>query len=346
MAVVEVQDLHPRRVVAALIGVYALLGFKLAPKLVRSQAIEFVRTTYGRELEIGEVRVQPFKLQLEIQDLAFPDDDGKTMLGFARLFADFELSSLWKRAYYFRDVELDAAGHSRRRPAGRCDEPRRPGRRGTARHDHPRNPSPLPSVWIATLDVSKGLVDFVDRARNRPFERRFSPVAFGLKDFRTTPEGGDFRLTAQSEAAEKFEWKGRFALAPVISSTGDFTLDDIHAAGVGEFLGDALPFQLTSGMIDLNGSYTFKLGATTDLELQLPTIEMSDLALRAHGVGADWVRIPTLVVADTNVRLPAADRRDRARGAHETRRPGVAGGRRHRSTSRACLRQIRTRSKP
>jgi len=93
-------------IAAVLVGLYALLGFKLAPKLVRSQAIEFVRTTYGRELKIGAVHVQPFKLQLEIHDLAFPDDDGRTMLGFERLFADFELSSLWKRAYYFRDVQL------------------------------------------------------------------------------------------------------------------------------------------------------------------------------------------------------------------------------------------------
>jgi len=290
-------------IAAVLVALYALLGFKLAPKLVRSQAIEFVHTTYGRELKIGTVRVQPFKLQLEIHDLAFPDDDGKTMLGFERLFADFELSSLWKRAYYFRDVQLDSPViRAVVRPGGALnlgdlaiEEP--PG-------TPPAEPEPLPSVWIATLDVSKGVVDFLDRARSRPFERRFSPVAFGLKEFRTTPEGGDFRLTAQSEAAEKFDWKGRFALAPIISSSGDFTLDDVHATGVGEFLGDALPFQLTSGLIDLNGHYAFKLGETTDLDLQLPAIEMSDLALRAHGVDDDWVKIPTLVVADTNVKLP------------------------------------------
>jgi hypothetical protein len=108
MAVLRSKIFIVLAIIAALVGLYALLGFKLAPKLVRSQAIEFVRTTYGRELKVGEVRVQPFKLQLEVRDLAFPDDDGQTMLGFERLFADFELSSLWKRAWYFRDVQLDA----------------------------------------------------------------------------------------------------------------------------------------------------------------------------------------------------------------------------------------------
>jgi len=170
MAVLRSKIFIVLAIIAALVGLYALLGFKLAPKLVRSQAIEFVHATYGRELKVGEVRVQPFKLQLEIHDLAFPDDDGQTMLGFERLFADFELSSLWKRAWYFRDVQLDApVVRAVVRPQGALnlgdlaiEEP--PGT--------PAEPEPLPSVWIATLDVSKGVVDFVDRARSRPFASR------------------------------------------------------------------------------------------------------------------------------------------------------------------------------
>ena len=61
--------------VAALVGLYALVGVKVAPGLVRDQAIKYVSQTYGRELRIGEVRIDPFKLQAEIRDLAFPDAD-------------------------------------------------------------------------------------------------------------------------------------------------------------------------------------------------------------------------------------------------------------------------------
>ena len=67
MAVLRSKIFIVLAIIAALVGLYALLGFKLAPKLVRSQAIEFVRATYGRELKVGEVRVQPFKLQLEVR---------------------------------------------------------------------------------------------------------------------------------------------------------------------------------------------------------------------------------------------------------------------------------------
>jgi hypothetical protein len=291
-------------IVAGLVGLYALLGFKLAPRLVRSQAIEFVRTTYGRELEIGEVRVQPFKLQLEVRDLLFPDADGQAMLGFERLFVDFELSSLWKRAYYFRDVELSAPlVRAVVRPPGDMNladlaVEEKPGEAATAEEE------PLPSVWIARFNVDRGVVDFLDQARRQPFERRFSPVEFTLNEFRTTPEGGEFHLTAQSEAAEKFDWKGRFALAPTVSSTGDFSIADLRAVGVGEFLAEALPFTITNGTIDGNGRYQFSLGQTTHLDVELPTIAVAGLTLRAHGESADWVTIPTLTVAGTRATMP------------------------------------------
>ena len=65
----------------------------VSPGIVRSQAIDFVREKYGRELALGEVRINPFKLQAEIKDLSLPDTDGKPMLAFRRFFVDFELSN-------------------------------------------------------------------------------------------------------------------------------------------------------------------------------------------------------------------------------------------------------------
>ena len=95
-------------IAAVLVGLYALAGFKGAPALLRSQASTFVRETYGRELALGEIRFHPFTLQLEIRDLRLPDADGAPMLGFERLLVDFEVASLWRRAYVFRNFDIDA----------------------------------------------------------------------------------------------------------------------------------------------------------------------------------------------------------------------------------------------
>lgn len=289
-------------IIAALIGLYALLGFKVAPGFVRNKAVEYVRAEYGRELTLGEIRIHPFKLQFEARDIAFPDADGERMLGLARLFVDFEVSSLWKRAFYFSEVDLESPYvRALIRPDGAMNladlAPRTSPEAGE--DDAP------PKVWIADLVVADGVADFIDRARKRPFERRFAPVAFALQDFKTTPEGGDFRLSARSQAQEQFDWKGHFALAPLVSSEGEFTIADLRAPGVGEFLADALNYDLSSGSIDLGGRYRMALGSATELDLTLPTVEIDELALRARGVNEDWIKIPRVVVSETVMAMPA-----------------------------------------
>lgn len=284
-----------------LVGLYALLGFKVAPNLVRDQAIGFVRENYGRELSVGEIAIHPFKLQVEVRDLALPDADGKPMLGFERLFVDLEAASLWNRAITFSEVRIEAPLV---RAVVRAD-----GALNLADLALPEDPEtadePLPSVWIHQLTVDRGKAEFTDQARATPFSRSFHDVGFGLEDFRTTPDGGDFRFNARSPDEETFDWKGRFALEPVIASEGEFRIGALHATGVGEFLGDALPFALTRGTLNVTGTYRLALGEQTELDLDLPGIELADLALRARGVEADWVTIPTLLVSGTRVAMPA-----------------------------------------
>lgn len=290
-------------IAAVLVGLYALAGFKGVPALLRSQASTFVRENYGRELALGEIRFNPFTLQLEIRELRLPDADGAPMLGFERLFVDFEVASLWRRAYVFKNFDIGAP-HIRTvvRPDGSVNLgdlviPPEPGT--------PVEPDePLPAVWIQSLVVGGGLVEYVDRARRTPLERRFEQVGFSLQDFRTTPEGGAFHLTARTRLAEQFDWKGRFALEPVIASKGEFAIAGFDLPGLAEFLGEALPFGVSAGAMKLGGTYDLALADALSLKAELPLIEASGIALRARGVDSDWVRIPELKLADTKVSLP------------------------------------------
>jgi uncharacterized protein involved in outer membrane biogenesis len=102
-------------VLLLLFGLYYVLGTYAAPGIVRNQAAQFVREHYGRELALGEIRINPLKLQVELNDLSLPDTDGKPMLAFRRLFIDFEASSLWQRTWRCRTM---APPRSRCRPSG------------------------------------------------------------------------------------------------------------------------------------------------------------------------------------------------------------------------------------
>jgi hypothetical protein len=260
-----------------------------------------VRENYGRELTVGAIAIHPFKLQAEIRDLALPDADGKPMLGFERLFVDFALASLWNRAFTFSEVTIEAPLlRAVLRPDGALNLG------DLALPEDPEDADePLPALWIHRLAVDRGNVEFNNQLRARPVTRYFRDVGFGLDDFRTTPEGGEFHLSARSPEEETFDWKGRFALEPIVASQGEFRFGALQAVGIGEFLGDDLPFALTRGLVNLAGTYRLALGEQTELDLELPAIEFADLALRARGVDTDWVTIPTLVVSGTRVAMPA-----------------------------------------
>jgi hypothetical protein len=288
-------------IVAGLVGLYALIGYRIAPGIVHDQAVKFVRDTYGRELRLGAIRIDPFQLQAEVSDLALPDADGKQMLAFRRLFVDFEIASIWKRTLIFKDVILEAPQvRAVIRPDGAINlldlvpKAEKPA----------RETSELPKVWLQSFLVSDGTVDFADLERRRPFESKLTPVSFSLEDFRTTPEGGGFKLTARGTAGEAFEWSGRFSVAPVLSSQGEFSLGNVKGTDVSEYLGDELPFDLSSGLIGLAGSYAFSYDKALDLEAKLPKIELTGLGLRARGVDTDWVTVPSVVVTGFAVALP------------------------------------------
>ena len=95
-------------VVVLLVALYAIAGFVLAPRILRSALMQDIPKTLGVTPAVGEIRLNPFLFQLEIKDFSLAAPNGEKLLGFARLFVDFELSSIWHRAYSFAAIEIDS----------------------------------------------------------------------------------------------------------------------------------------------------------------------------------------------------------------------------------------------
>ncbi len=289
-----------------LVGAYALIGYQFAPRLLRDQAISFVQKTYGRELTIGRVRIDPFRLQLEVHDSAFPDADGQSMLRLQRFMVDFEVSSLWHRAWVFKSIELAGpAVHAVLRNNGSINLADLVRSSASAPVDDSAG-SALPRVWIQSLNVTDGKIEYVEAIRRqRPLVRKVAPITFALRDFRTTSEGGRFVLTARTAADEQFDWRGRFVLTPSLSSEGEFSVARLHATELAELMPETLPFDISSGLIRFNGRYEFNLTRTPTLNIQLPAFELSNLGIRPRGGDTEWITVPTIALENTVLNLDA-----------------------------------------
>jgi hypothetical protein len=288
-------------VLALLVALYALAGFVLAPRILRSALMEDIPKTVDATPTVGEIRVNPFLFQLEIKDFSLAAPGGEKLLGFGRLFIDFELSSIWHRAYSFAGIDIDApfvdaiVAHDGNLNLLRL-KPKTPAAKPQEKTQA------IPAVRIGSFNVRQGLVTYEDHNRPTEFAARLEPINFSLVNFTTGVEGGRFTFTGSSKLGERVEWHGHLAVQPM-ESDGEFRIDGLQVHTIWEYLEDRLNFAVNSGTIDLNATYKFSLRDAVDLQAALSKIAVSDLTVRPKGGDNDWVTVPSLLVSGTTVDL-------------------------------------------
>jgi len=285
-------------VVLLLVGLYAIAGFVIAPRILRSALMQDIPKSLGVTPTVGDIRLNPFLLQLEIKDLSLAAPSGEKMVGFGRLFVDFELSSIWHLAYSFGNVAIDApfvnAIVARDGNLNLLQlSPKTPPAK-------PQQKTPLPAIRIGSFKVSKGVVTYEDQSRPSEFAARLDPINFALVNFTTGAAGGRFAFTGSSALGERVEWHGHVSVQP-IESDGEFQIDGLRAHTLWEYLEDRLNFVVNSGTVDLNATYKFSLRDTVDLQAAVSRVAVNDLAVRPKDSDIDWISVPSLLLRDTTV---------------------------------------------
>ncbi len=204
-----------------------------------SQAIAFVREQYGRDSPSARSD-EPFQAATRGRDLVAARCRRPADARLPRLFVDFEASSLWNRAYIFKDVTRGAEA-ARRHAARRQLQSRRP--RVARRTDRRRPMQRCRASGSSRSWSSDGAIAVIGPGARRPLERQFHAVDFSLKDFRTTPEGGEFGFGG-SEPGRELRLEGTIRAGADVRRRASSRIDDLQAPDIGELLDDALPFSL------------------------------------------------------------------------------------------------------
>jgi hypothetical protein len=298
-----VRVLRSRRflgVAAALLAAYTAFGFLLVPRLVAGLVRSQVEQRWHRAAAVGEVRFNPFTLELELRDLAVPDADGGPLLGVKRLYLNLQLASLFLLAPDFKAIALDEPRiRLVRRPDGRLNL-----QDFVPPPDPQADPNaPPPRLYVGELAVRGGELRYGDRKTAPAVEFELKPVGFTLRAFSTRSEGNAYTLSATSSRGEILEWHGSFGLAPVVSS-GRYALTKVRAETLIELIGAALPVELQSGELNLHGSYEFaERGATLALTANIEELALSELRLRVAGDDANSLAVPKITLSDVRFDL-------------------------------------------
>jgi hypothetical protein len=289
-------------VITPLLGLYAVAGFLLAPRLLRNALMtDIPKTLVGVTPSVGDIHINPFLLQVQVKDFYLTGTQGTKLVGFARLFVDFEVSSLWHRAYTFSNIDIDSPfanavifKDGRLNLAQLSPKP--------SDKPAPKSNEPIPALRIGSFKVTEGFLSFDDRRRPSDFATRLEPINFELLNFSTGVDGGRFTFTGMSKLGERVEWHGHLAVQP-IESDGEFQIAGLQAHTIWAYLEDQLNFQVNSGKIDVNATYRFALKDDVDLKVDVSKVALTDLAVRPKNSDVDWITVPQLTLSGTTVDL-------------------------------------------
>ena len=215
---------------------------------------------------------------------------------------EFEFSSLWRRAYSFGRIEIDAPivdARVAKNGALNLNALRPPPKqRLTTKTEE----GTLPPIRVDYLRVARGSLSYADASRPTEFAARLEPIEFELKDFTTAAQGGLFSFAGATRNGEKLEWRGHLSVQP-IESDGELHIEGLRVHTLWEYLADQVDFVVNSGRIDAQATYRFSLKDAPELDIKVPRLSVADLALRPKNADADWITVPSLTVDGVSVEL-------------------------------------------
>ncbi len=298
-----------------LVTVYALFGFLALPSIVRGRINAYISETLGRPGELAELRFNPFALSIRANRLSISQADGNPLAGFKELRVNFQLSSLYRRAFTFEElavvepyvhIKVLADGTLNTSTLFATDQQETPEKQPDVAAE------PIPLI-IGRLSIEGGRLAFRDESIPTPYDAVLAPVDVTLDGFSTNreSEGAPYAFTATTGHGEKLEWEGDLTSNP-LRSEGRFKITGVRARTLWEYARHNLRFEPTGGTIDVSADYTLD-GANENIGLTLHDGAMSVRELQiGPKVYAGNTRPTVISVPDFHVRETRMDLRARS----------------------------------
>ncbi len=291
-----------------LLLIYTISGFLLAPWLIRQQMPSLIDKHLGAQGSVSAVRINPFLLTLEATDLAITEKNGTPVLQAGRIFVDFEVSSLLRRAWTFRQIQIDRPvinAELDSKESLNLARLLRPAQTDAAPVAQPAAEStPLPRVLLQHFMITGGTFRFADHTVQPTARAQFNLVNFEIHDLSTLPNArGDHVLAARLPGGGSLQWQGKFSLTPVDSS-GSITLKGAKLATLWLFVQDHLTIAEPAGSYELELRYRLRYdNGALDLQASDLGIRMQDVAIVPQKADAALARLATIAFEGGSVDL-------------------------------------------
>jgi hypothetical protein len=243
-------------IVVGLVVVTLLFLWQALPRILQSQAEQFVADKTGHKLVMDRPEFNPFHLALRLGKLQLSDPEGKPLFGFESLLIDISGASITNRALVFDAIRLDGpAATVVELPEGKLNwTPFLDALK--SKEEKPEEKQELPRLDIRHFALAGGKLNFADqRGIGAGFETHIEPLELELHNLSTLPDkNGKFAIRAQTALGANMALTGQIDLAPIRIS-GTFELADLQLAKLAPYLSHVLSVP-PEGVLGLSASYS------------------------------------------------------------------------------------------
>jgi len=249
-----------------MICLYSLIGFFIVPWGIGWYAPQFTAGRFHQQLELGMIRIDPFRLTLQADDVRLGSPE-VPLIACRKLFIDFEIIRLCQGIATFRQIVLEKPTvHLTIHPDGITNL-----EKAIPISTAPESSNANPFLWmIENAQLSDGTIHITDQRHSRPANFTLQNIDLTLTDISTLPDrNGGYQISTRTSGGETFACLGKITPIP-FSISGKLSFGNVRIETLWPFIGDYLDVESITGKLDISTDYLLNTAGSH------PELKMND----------------------------------------------------------------------
>ena len=308
-----------RKYVWALVAVaiYAVLGFFLAPWLVQNNAINSIHESYGAELRLEKVEVNPFVLSLRLSGIELDDPSGAPIARVEQLFVNFQLSSLFRWAWTFDEFRVTGPElFIARDEFGNLNLAYLLAETAEENAVAPEDSEPaITPMLVFDFIIENCAINWRDEVPVDTIDTRFGPINIEIDELNTLPNrSGQQTVLITTESTGTLSWAGSLQLNP-LKSAAHASIKGSHFPLTSAYIHYQTGFDILQGNADVELDYSIDTMADGTIKATVDNfnLALNDVAVHtfsgldaadASNQDREVLRLPEIRLSDGKLRWP------------------------------------------
>ena len=297
-----------RSALVAAIVLYALIGFFVVPWVVKDQIEKRSLEMLKRQATVEKVRCNPFALSLTIEGFSLPDRPGSVLLSWDRLYANAQLSSLFRWAATLKELRIENPYVALRRFEDGAVNVLEVMDDLPESEAEPDDEGGLPRALLRLIQVVNGRMEIEDRYRPDRLLWEMGPSEIELRDISTIPDReGSNDLVIGMMGGGEIRANGSVVVEP-LGLDGRLSVDDLVLPNTWQAVDYMFEFEPTGGRVDFELDY--QLGLEDDgphLVVDNANVHIVDFGFKSDLHEEELLKVDDIRVAGVRLEWPEQD---------------------------------------